>query len=40
MKYIITILIYIISLNNHLLGNDYVIEMFFINDERDFEGDG
>ena len=37
MKYIITIFIYIISINNHLLGNDYVIEMFFINGERDFD---
>ena len=37
MKYIFTIFIYIISINNHLLSNDYVIEMFFINDERDFD---
>ena len=37
MKYLITIFIYIISINNNLYGNDYVIEMFFISDERDFD---
>ena len=37
MKNFLTILIYIISINNAVLSNDYIIEMFFINDERDFD---
>ncbi len=37
MKYILVIFFYIIFFNNYLLGTDYTVEMFFINDERDFD---